>query len=43
MLFDRAGEKHWMVAVARRRNGDGYLVTAYRPDAIKEGESVWHK
>jgi hypothetical protein len=37
------GGPHWMVAVARRHNGEGYLVTAYRTDPIKEGESVWHK
>jgi hypothetical protein len=34
-------EKRWVVAVARRLNGDGYLITAYQTDAIKEGETVW--
>jgi hypothetical protein len=43
LLCYRVGGRHWIVAVARRRNGDGYLVTAYRTDALKEGESVWHK
>lgn len=43
LLFYRPGERHWFVVVARRRNRDGYLATAYRTDAIKEGESVWHK
>ena len=43
LLFYRMGGAHWMVAVVRRQNGEGYLVTAYRTDAIKEGESVWHK
>ncbi|MEM7797464.1 MAG: hypothetical protein AAF579_23780 [Cyanobacteria bacterium P01_C01_bin.118] len=36
-------EKRWVVAVARRLNGDGFLITAYQTDAIKEGESLWHK
>lgn len=43
LLFYRMGGPHWMVAVARRQNGEGYLVTAYRTNAVKEGESVWHK
>ncbi len=36
-------EKRWVVAVTRRLNGDGFLITAYQTDAIKEGETLWHK
>jgi hypothetical protein len=36
-------ERRWAVAVARRLNGDGFLITAYQTDAIKEGETLWHK
>lgn len=36
-------EKRWIVAVARRLNGDGFLITAYQTDAIKEGETIWLK
>jgi hypothetical protein len=36
-------EKRWVVAVARKLNGDGFLITAYQTDAIKEGETLWHK
>ena len=36
-------EKRWVVAVARRLNGDGFLITAYQTDAIKEGETLWHR
>ncbi len=36
-------ERRWVVAVARRLNGDGFLITAYQTDAIKEGETLWHK
>jgi hypothetical protein len=36
-------ERRWVVAVARRLNSDGFLITAYQTDAIKEGESLWHK
>jgi hypothetical protein len=33
----------WACAVARRLDGDGFLITAYPTDAIKEGELVWPK
>lgn len=33
----------WICAVARRNNEDGFLVTAYPTDAIKEGVLVWPK
>jgi hypothetical protein len=36
-------ETRWVVAVARKLNGDGFLITAYQTDAIKEGETLWHK
>jgi len=29
--------KCWVVAVTKRLNGDGFLITAYQTDAIKEG------
>jgi hypothetical protein len=36
-------EERWVVAVARRLNKDGFLITAYQTDAIKEGETIWLK
>ena len=33
----------YMCVVARRLNGDGFLITAYPADYIKEGETVWLK
>lgn len=36
-------EKRWVAVVARKLNGDGFLITAYQTDAIKEGEILWHK
>ena len=27
--------------VVKRLNGEGFIVTAYRTDAIKEGELLW--
>jgi hypothetical protein len=37
------GEKRWVCAVARQLNGDGFLITAYRTSAIKEGREIWQK
>ena len=33
----------WICAVAKRLDGEGFLVTAYPTDAIKEGEHIWPK
>ena len=33
--------KRWVCAVAKRKDGDGFLITAYPTDAIKEGERIW--
>lgn len=33
----------WICAVAKRLNGEGFLITTYLTDTIKEGERVWSK
>jgi len=33
----------WFCAVAKRLNSDGFLITTYPTDAIKEGERVWSR
>jgi hypothetical protein len=33
----------WVCVVAKRLDGEGFLITAYPTEAIKEGELVWHK
>lgn len=33
----------WVCAVVRRLDGDGYLITTYRTDAVKEGRRIWPK
>ena len=43
LLFYLAGNRRWVVAVARRADREGFLITAYQTDAIKEGETIWHK
>ena len=43
-LFYRAERPgRWLCVVAKRLNGDGFVITAYPTDAIKIGESVWTK
>lgn len=36
---ERAGR--WICAVIKRLDGDGYLITTYPTDAIKEGTRIW--
>lgn len=34
---------YYLCVVARHLNGDGFIITAYITDKIKEGEIVWKK
>jgi hypothetical protein len=43
LFYQFLKQKRWVVAVAKRLNGDGFLITAYQTNAIKEGEQLWHK
>jgi len=31
----------WVCAVTKRLTGEGFLITTYPTDAIKEGERIW--
>ena len=43
-LFYRAERpERWLCAVAKRLNGEGFLVTTYPTYAIKEGERIWSR
>ena len=33
----------WVCAVAKRLDGDGFLITTYLTDAMKEGRRIWPK
>ena len=33
----------WVCAVAKRLNGEGFLITTYRTEVIKEGVRIWPK
>jgi hypothetical protein len=41
LFYKLERERRWVCAVAKRLNGDGFLITAYPTDAIKEGKRVW--
>ena len=36
-------ERRWVCAVTKHLGEDGFLITAYPADAIKEGTRVWPK
>jgi hypothetical protein len=44
LFYKAEREKRWICAVSKRTNElEGFLVTTYPTDAIKEGMQVWHK
>ena len=42
-LFYRSDQQRLLCAVAKRLNGQGFLITAYPCDKVKEGDTVWPK
>ena len=42
-LYYLAYEKYYICVIVRHLNGDGFIITAYITDRIKEGESIWKK
>jgi hypothetical protein len=42
-LYYHPNEKYFICVVARHLNGDGFIITAYITDKIKEGEAVWKR
>jgi hypothetical protein len=43
LFYKLERDGRWLCAVVKRLNGDGFLITAYPTDAIKEGEPIWPK
>jgi hypothetical protein len=44
LLFYRGEEPgRWLCAVAKRLNDEGFLITTYPTDAIKEGDQIWSR
>ncbi len=40
-LFYTSQPPYYLVVVAKRLNGEGFIITSYLTDKIKEGEIVW--
>ena len=43
LFYQGVSKNRWVCAVARRGTDQGFLITAYPTDAIKEGRQVWPK
>lgn len=43
LFYKKQRPGRWTCAVTRRLNDEGFLITAYPTDAIKEGEHIWPK
>ncbi len=41
LFYKGKTRSRWVCAVAKRLNGEGFIITAYLTDTIKEGERVW--
>ena len=43
-LFYRSErEKRWLCAVSKQTGNEGFLITTYPTDAIKEGVQIWQR
>lgn len=43
LFYQAEGATRWVCAVAKQTKDQGFLITAYPTDAIKEGTQVWPK
>ena len=43
LFYKSERPSRWVCAVAKDEKGDGFLITAYPTDAIKEGTRIWPK
>jgi len=43
LFYRKQFAQRWFCAVARRLNGEGFLITTYPTDAIKAGETIWQR
>ena len=43
LFYHAEGSSRWVCAVAKRAADQGFLITAYPTDAIKEGTPIWPK
>jgi hypothetical protein len=41
LFYKRERASRWLCAVAKRLDGEGFLITTYPTDVVKEGERIW--
>lgn len=41
LFYKKREPKRWLCGVVKRDGDDGFLITAYPTDAIKEGTKIW--
>ena len=41
LFYKKERPRRWICAVTKRLDGEGFLVTTYLTDAVKEGETIW--
>lgn len=41
LFYRLIAEKRWVCVVVKRLNANGFIITTYPTDAIKEGERIW--
>ncbi len=41
LFYQGTGQNRWVCAVAKRATNQGFLITAYPTDAVKEGTQIW--
>ena len=42
-LYYKRSDKYFLCAVVKHLNNEGFVITAYLTDKIKEGETIWQK
>jgi hypothetical protein len=42
-LYYRKSDKNYICVVCKHLNGEGFIVTTYITDRVKEGEEIWRK
>lgn len=43
LLYYRKIDVYYVCVVVKRLNGEGFIITAYKTENIKEGEQIWPK
>jgi hypothetical protein len=43
LFYREEAARRWVCAVAKQADHEGFLITAYPTDAIKEGTRIWPK